>query len=72
MPKQIDVIIELDDTGYYFAYCPALKGCCSQGKTEQEALDNVREAVELWLEAQDERARKSLKPGQSLHQVSVA
>ncbi len=42
-------IIEKDDFGYY-AYCPELKGCQTQGKTFEEALANIKEAVELYLE----------------------
>lgn len=72
MDREYTVIVEKDETDYYFAYCPALKGCCSQGKTEAEALANIREAIDLWLEAQAARAKKTLKPNQSLHTVSFA
>lgn len=50
------VVIERDEDGFFVASCPALKGCWSQGKTEQEALANVKEAMEGWLEAEEERA----------------
>ena len=42
-------IIEGDQDGYY-AYCPELKGCQTQGETVEEALANLREAAELYLE----------------------
>lgn len=42
-------IIEGDADGYY-AYCPELKGCQTQGDTVEEALANLREATELYLE----------------------
>jgi predicted RNase H-like HicB family nuclease len=42
-------IIEGDKDGYY-AYCPELKGCQTQGGTVDEALANLREATELYLE----------------------
>ena len=42
-----------DDSGWYVVTCPALPGCISQGKTEQEALDNVKEAILAWLEVED-------------------
>ena len=42
-------IIEGDKDGYY-AYCPELKGCQTQGDTVAEALANLREAAELYLE----------------------
>ncbi|QTA93589.1 type II toxin-antitoxin system HicB family antitoxin [Desulfonema magnum] len=37
------------DEGFAIS-CPSLPGCHSQGKTEQEALENIREAIILWLE----------------------
>ena len=46
----IKVILERGEDGYYVAHCPALKSCWSQGKTRDEALQNVREAIELYLE----------------------
>mgnify|MGYP001571978355 CR=1 FL=1 len=46
----IKVIIEHGEDGFYVAHCPSLKSCWSQGKSEQEALDNIREAIELYLE----------------------
>jgi predicted RNase H-like HicB family nuclease len=44
---RVDVIIEKDEDGYY-AYCPALPGCQSQGQTFEEAYGNIREAAELY------------------------
>jgi predicted RNase H-like HicB family nuclease len=46
----LKVVIEKGEDGYYTASVPALKGCWSQGKTRDEALKNIREAVELYLE----------------------
>lgn len=43
------VIIEKNDYGYY-AYCPELKGCQTQGDTLDEVLENIKEAIELYLE----------------------
>ena len=56
---KVSVIIEKDEFGYY-AYCPELTGCHSQGDTLVEALENIKEAVELYLETLDEEERKSL------------
>ena len=46
----LKVIIELGEDGYFVAHCPSLKSCWSQGKTREEALRNVREAIDLYLE----------------------
>jgi predicted RNase H-like HicB family nuclease len=45
------VTLERDETGMIVAECPAIPGCVSQGKTEEEALANIREAVQGCLEA---------------------
>lgn len=45
---QMSVIIEKDEDGYY-AYCPQLEGCQSQGDTLEEVQDNIKEAIELYL-----------------------
>ncbi len=45
------VNLERDETGMIVAECPAIPGCVSQGTTEAEALDNIREAIEACLEA---------------------
>ena len=47
---KIKVILEQGEDGYFVAYCPSLKSCWSQGRTEKEALKNIREAIELYLE----------------------
>ncbi len=46
---KVNVVIEKDEHGYY-AYCPELKGCHSQGDSLEEVMANIREAVELYLE----------------------
>jgi predicted RNase H-like HicB family nuclease len=46
---KLNVILEQDEEGYFVAEVPALLGCLSQGKTREEALANVREAIEGWL-----------------------
>ncbi len=50
------VVLERAEDGWVVAECPALPGCVSQGRTEQEALDNVREAIVAWLWAEDQKA----------------
>jgi predicted RNase H-like HicB family nuclease len=45
------VILEKGGESGYVVYCPALKGCVSQGESKQQALQNVREAMEAYIEA---------------------
>ncbi len=47
---KLKVIIEKGEDGYYVVHCPALRSCWSQGKTKEDALTNIREAIQLYLE----------------------
>jgi predicted RNase H-like HicB family nuclease len=49
MKNNLNIIIERDKHGYY-AYCPELKGCQSQGDSFEEAMVNIKEAIELYIE----------------------
>ena len=52
------VIIEPQEEGGFTAYVPKLPGCVSEGETYQETLDNIREALELYLEVLKEREKR--------------
>lgn len=52
---KLHVIIEQDEAGYYVAEVPALPGCFSQGKTYDDALANIKEAIEGWLEVMESK-----------------
>lgn len=58
MSYKVNVVIEKDKYGYY-AYCPELEGCQTQGDSIEKVLDNIREAIELYLETlpKSERGR---------------
>ena len=56
MTRKASVLIEKDEHGFY-AWCPELKGCQSQGTTIEDALANIREAIELYLETLPEHER---------------
>lgn len=45
------VLLEKEENGGYHAFCPILKGCHSQGDTFEEAMENITEAIELYLES---------------------
>ena len=50
MKRKYTVVLQVDPDGGYVAIVPALPGCVSQGNSRKEALDNIREAAELWIE----------------------
>jgi predicted RNase H-like HicB family nuclease len=50
---KLHVVVEQDEAGYYAAEVSALPGCLSQGKTREEAIANIKEAVEGWLEVME-------------------
>ncbi len=49
MSYKVNIIIERDNYGYY-AYCPEMDGCHTQGESLEEVLHNIKEAIELYLE----------------------
>lgn len=49
MSYKVSIVIEKDENGYY-AFCPELEGCQSQGESYEEVLANVKEAIALYLE----------------------
>lgn len=52
--REFTVVLEPDEDGYH-VFCPALKGCHSWGATKEEALNNITEAIELWLQTAKHR-----------------
>ena len=59
MSRRINIIIEKDDHGYY-AYCPELEGCHSQGDTFDETIANIKEAIELYIETLSDEEKKKI------------
>ena len=45
---KLTVILEPQDEGGYTVYAPSLPGCISQGETKEEAIKNIKEAIELY------------------------
>jgi len=61
------VFLERDeDYGGYVVRCPSIQGCYSQGKTVEEALANIREAIELCLEDLESRGEPLPEPNNVL------
>ena len=56
---KLKVVIEPGEDRGFIAHVPALRGCWSQGATRDEALSNVREAIEAWLETEQDKTEQA-------------
>ncbi len=63
------VLITNGEDGWYIAECPVLPGCVSQGKTVDQALENIKDAIQGCLEVRNERA--VAKAEQTVVEVTV-
>ncbi len=62
------VILEQDpETGEWAVWCPELPGCTSAGNTEEEALENIKEAIQLYLQQEE----IELAPGAIAREIIV-
>jgi len=64
-----NVTIDRDEDGVWVVECPSIPGCVSQGKTKEEALENVKDAIKQCLEV---RAEKGMPLTIETRQVEVA
>ena len=64
------VVFEVDEDGWQVASCPTLPGCHSQGRTREEALDNVREAIRGYLASLPEHDA-ALPPSSEFQTIEV-
>jgi len=62
------VTLERGEDGWVVVECPSIPGCVSQGRTEEEALENIKEAIALCLEV---RAEEGLPLTVRTHEVEV-
>lgn len=66
------VTLEEAEDGWIVVECPALPGCVSQGADEQEALENIKEAIIAWLWAEDQKAISSITVPKNQPPILVA
>ena len=59
---KLKVVIEPGADNGFIAHVPALKGCWSQGQSRDEALSNIKEAIEGWLEAEQDKVEQMSGP----------
>ena len=69
--KNFTVIIEKDEDGYYVGYVPSIRGCHTQGKTLDELMKNIKEAIELCLEVEKKEVKSEKFIGVQTVEVSV-
>jgi predicted RNase H-like HicB family nuclease len=53
--RQVTIVLDRDEDGIWIAECPSIPGCVSQGTTEEKAMSNILEAIQLCLEVRTER-----------------
>lgn len=68
---QYTVLMEAEEEGGFHVWCPALRGCHSQGETQEEALENIREAIAVYLESAQAEGL-SLPTDVTIHRVEPA
>ncbi|MCS5697151.1 type II toxin-antitoxin system HicB family antitoxin [Desulfofundulus thermocisternus] len=66
---RLPVTLYPGEDGFIVAECPVIPGCISQGRTEEEALANIKEAIGLCLEVRKEAGLPLTLP---LHEIEVA
>lgn len=70
MAQKRHVLLHRDEDGWWVVTCPSLPGCVSQGQTRDEALANIREAIQGYIEALEVDGRPV--PPESYEAASVA
>jgi len=65
---KLKVVLEPSDEGGYTAYVPSLPGCISEGDTREQAISNIKEAIELYLEPVED----DLTPSPDIEIMDVA
>lgn len=66
---KLKVVLENSDEGGFTVYVPSLPGCISEGDTEEEALANIKEAIELYLEPVEDEL--TITEGRLVKEVAV-
>jgi predicted RNase H-like HicB family nuclease len=66
---KLKIVLEASEEGGYTVYVPSLPGCISEGDTKEDALANIREAIELYLEPVEDDIR--LSPGRGTAEIVI-
>jgi predicted RNase H-like HicB family nuclease len=66
---KLKIVLEPSDEGGYTVYVPSLPGCISEGETKEEAMANIKEAIELYLEPVEDDL--TLSPDHEILEIAV-
>ncbi len=66
---KLKIVLEPSDEGGYTVYVPSLPGCISEGNTKEEAMANIKEAIELYLEPVEDDL--TLSPDHEITEIAV-
>jgi len=69
MDMKLKIVLEASDEGGYTVYVPSLPGCISEGQTKKEALANIKEAIEIYLEPVEDDL--TISPEREITEIAV-
>jgi predicted RNase H-like HicB family nuclease len=66
---KVKIVLEASEEGGYTVYVPGLPGCISEGDTKEEALANIRKAIELYMEPVEDDI--TVSPGREIAEIAI-
>jgi len=66
---KVKIVLEASEEGGHTVYVPSLPGCISEGDTKEEALANIREAIELYMEPVEDDI--TVSPGREIAEIAI-
>jgi predicted RNase H-like HicB family nuclease len=66
------IVLEQESDGRFSVYAPDLPGCASWGTSRAEAIEHIREAIEVWIESAKASGESIPPPGSALEYVRIA
>lgn len=67
----LPVVLETGEDGWVIAECPTLPGCLSQGKTDEEAMENIKKAIDVWLKAEADKRRNEASGAARVVEIAI-
>lgn len=57
---KFNITLDRDEDGVWISECPSIPGCVSQGKTKEQAIENIKDAIALCLDVRDKKGAASI------------